>query len=157
MATISDRLREIIGQGSVHAFAKRCEVSGTAMRQYLEGSIPSADKAARIASQSGVNLQWLVTGEGPKYPEPVRPAGDAAIDPELLGRVIDRISRVYRDERVHLADVELGRLAAVYYAELLDFSADPEERMVFLDLIGVRVRKAIRAAAADPANVKRQA
>lgn len=35
------------------------------MRSYLAKSIPSLDKAVRIAEVAGVHLQWLATGEGP--------------------------------------------------------------------------------------------
>ena len=37
-------------------------------RKYLSGSIPSLDKAVRIAEVAGVSLQWLATGEGPMRP-----------------------------------------------------------------------------------------
>lgn len=169
MSSIADRLQELIGDGSVNGFAKQWGVSGTGLRSYLEGSIPSADKAARIAEKAGVSLLWLITGEGPKYPTGAGNSADlggfsehqapyaAGPDPELLGRIVDRIAKVYREEGVRLADVDLGRLAAERYAEVVGLAGDPDEWPGFLEVAATRVRKAIRAAASDPATVKREA
>lgn len=66
MSSIADRLRELVGDQSVNGLAKQWGLSGTGLRAYIEGSIPSADKAARIAEKAGVSLVWLVTGVGPK-------------------------------------------------------------------------------------------
>ncbi len=63
--SIADRLRELAGSGSTNAFAKKCGLPATSIRQYLEGSIPGADKVAQIAERNGVSLLWLVTGQGP--------------------------------------------------------------------------------------------
>ncbi len=65
-ATIADRLRELVGDASVLGFAKRCGIPGSSMRQYLDGTVPGADKAAQIAERNGVSLLWLVTGEEPR-------------------------------------------------------------------------------------------
>lgn len=158
MTSIADRLVELMGTGSVLGFAKRCGVPATTMRQYLAGSVPSADKAAQIAERTGVSLIWLINGTGPKVGEPAEIVSrGSAPDPELFGRVVDRIARVHRDESVRLADVDLGRMAAERYAEIIDLAGDPDEWPALLDLIGTRVRRAIRAAAADPMNVKREA
>lgn len=56
------RLREIKGSESVNAFAKSCEVPEASMRAYLDGKIPTADRALRIARMSGANFEWLVSG-----------------------------------------------------------------------------------------------
>jgi transcriptional regulator with XRE-family HTH domain len=163
MTSITDRLKELMGGASVLGFAKRCGIPGTTMRQYLAGSVPGADKAAQIAERTGVSLVWLVTGRGPKAADaveatsPVSARAEGAPDPELFGRVVDRVARVYRDEGVRLAEIDLGRIAAERFAEVLDLATDQDEWPALLDVVASRVRKAIRAAAADPTSVKRQA
>lgn len=61
------RLREIIGEGSVSKFAKKCDLTESMLRKYLLGdSVPGADKLVRMAQIAGVSLRWLATGEGPQ-------------------------------------------------------------------------------------------
>lgn len=67
---IQDRLIELMGDSSKASFSKRCGFSVGALNNYLSGSMPSADKAMRIADVCGVRLEWLIHGAGPKYPEP---------------------------------------------------------------------------------------
>lgn len=85
MSSIASRLRELVGDGSVNGLAKQWGVSGTGLRSYLEGSIPSADKAARIAEKAGVSLLWLITGQGPKVAgAPSAPPDFSGVPPQLL-------------------------------------------------------------------------
>lgn len=66
------RLRKAIGDVSIRAFAERCGVSEGALRANLRGTEPSRSALINISRASGVNLEWLATGEGPMRP------GDAA-------------------------------------------------------------------------------
>lgn len=155
----AQRLKELMGHQSRNAFAKKVGVGESSIRQYLDGSLPGIDKAALIAARTGVRLNWLILGEGPKMAgDPVQPVGsDPAIDGELLGRVVDRVARVYRDLGVSLPDVELGRLSAEKYAEIREIAADPEEWPPALDLMALRLRRAILQAATEPGSSKSRA
>lgn len=64
--SFSERLLELIGEGSRSAFARKCGVSETSIRQYLSGTMPALDTASKIAAANGVSLVWLATGEGAK-------------------------------------------------------------------------------------------
>lgn len=68
VGTLDVRLKEIIGSQSVRSFAQEIGVSETAVRKYLKGGLPALDILMRICDLTGVNVNWLVTGEGPKYP-----------------------------------------------------------------------------------------
>lgn len=157
----ADRLASLIPTGmSERAFAREIGISIGGLRGLLhEGNSPNLDTLIAISRVRGVSVGWLATGEGAQSVDGnAQAAGKATgLDAELLGRVVDRIARVYREEGVRLADVDLGRLAAEKYAEIADLAADPDEWSGFLEVIASRVRKAIRAAAIDPANVKREA
>ena len=169
--SIGDRLKELAGDGSVNGFAKRCGIPGTTMRQYFEGSIPGADKMAQIAERTGVSLVWLITGSGLKYPlaseisQAERSGGfseaqapyAAGPDPELFGRIVDVVDRVHREEQVRLQKIDLGRISAEKYAEISAAAADRDEWPALLDLLAVRLRRVLRAAAVDPASSKRGA
>ena len=80
--TFATRLKQVIGQEPIHGFSKRSGVSDTSLRSYLKGSIPGIDKVVMIAKTAGVNVEWLVTGEGPQTWE-ADPTGDFAYVPVL--------------------------------------------------------------------------
>lgn len=60
------RLLDIIQkERSRSAFAKKCGVSESLLRNYLAGpTLPSIEKAAMIADAAGVSLLWLIEGVG---------------------------------------------------------------------------------------------
>jgi phage repressor protein C with HTH and peptisase S24 domain len=64
-----ERLRLVVGDESVNGFAKRAQIPEGSLRQYLAGSIPGVDKAARIANAGGVLLDWLLIGRQPMRAE----------------------------------------------------------------------------------------
>ena len=73
------RLREIIGDEPVASFARRCKLTESLLRAYLNANKrPGLDRVIAIANTAGVNIDWLATGRGPKYqaqqaPPPQRP------------------------------------------------------------------------------------
>lgn len=63
------RLRQVIGDEAIYSFSRRSNVSDTALRSYLKGSVPGIDKVQLIAEAAGVNVEWLITGKGPIHPD----------------------------------------------------------------------------------------
>ncbi|WP_428429490.1 LexA family transcriptional regulator [Pararhizobium sp.] len=61
----SERLKIAIGDESVNAFAKRCEIPEATMRNYFKGRFPTADVALLLSDAAGVNFEWLVGDRGP--------------------------------------------------------------------------------------------
>ena len=60
-----ERLREVIGDESVHSFSRKCELSEATLRGYLRGiSYPTIDRLNKIAITAGTSMAWLV-GEEP--------------------------------------------------------------------------------------------
>mgnify|MGYP001968438795 CR=1 FL=1 len=71
---ISDRIRQAIehsGQ-SKSAIAKRCQVSPSAVTQWLSGETkaPKAEKLLKLARATGVSYTWLVEGKGLMHGRP---------------------------------------------------------------------------------------
>ncbi len=64
--TFAERLKEVIGDTPILAFANKCGVPQNSVRQYLGGSVPGIDKAEAIAEAADVSLEWLITGKGNK-------------------------------------------------------------------------------------------
>lgn len=119
--TIAERIAQLVDGGNVTAFAKKCGIPYSSMTGYLGGAVPSADRAAMIAQACGVDLTWLITGNG-------------EMRPESLGLGEDRA-------RYRVDDVGLSGLVAVrrldgyvlteqeYLAEMLAFPASLLARM----------------------------
>lgn len=65
-----DRLDELIRQaGGQSAMARKIGMSLGGLQGYLAGGQPTRPVLIKIADVTGVRLEWLMTGEGPKYSE----------------------------------------------------------------------------------------
>lgn len=62
--SFADRLRSLIGEDSVSAFARRVELGESLIRKYLKGSEPTLSRARQIAVATGSSLEWLASGRG---------------------------------------------------------------------------------------------
>ncbi|MBF0454984.1 MAG: helix-turn-helix domain-containing protein [Magnetococcales bacterium] len=67
---ISERFRLIFGErGAPDAISEKVGVPARTLLNYLNGkSEPKASVAAALAKEAGVNVEWLITGEGPMQP-----------------------------------------------------------------------------------------
>ncbi len=53
----------------ISKLAELCKIPVSTLRKYTEAkSVPGADILVLIAKGTGVNLEWLATGEGPMFP-----------------------------------------------------------------------------------------
>lgn len=61
------RLKDAIGDRPVLRFAKDCGIAESNVRSYMSGGkTPGIDKVVAMANASGVSVDWLATGRGPK-------------------------------------------------------------------------------------------
>ena len=66
LGRFAERARIVVGAGSVRAFARAAGIDEKSLRKYIAGETePSLGAVIGIAHASGVNLEWLATGEGP--------------------------------------------------------------------------------------------
>lgn len=65
IGSFPERLEQVIGEQSVRQFAHEIGLSEGAVRAFKQGRIPRADDALAIARYRGVDLMWLLSGEGP--------------------------------------------------------------------------------------------
>ncbi|MES9873114.1 MAG: helix-turn-helix domain-containing protein [Candidatus Sedimenticola sp. 6PFRAG7] len=67
----SERIKELIGDfNSAANLARACGFSEAVVRKWRDGkSEPSREKLVAIALNTGVTLEWLATGYGPKHPQ----------------------------------------------------------------------------------------
>jgi transcriptional regulator with XRE-family HTH domain len=137
---------------SQEEMAARLDVSPRTYQGYEQGR--SAPKMASMAilAELGFNLGWLAIGEGLMHTEDTPPprhtdAGLEPIDEELMGRIVDGISKVYKEEGVRIPPVDLGRLAQRLANQLAETYEDPEDRPVGLKLLLTGLRKDLAATA----------
>ena len=134
--------------GNRDLFAKFCGVLESTVRSWENGTEPKLSMMVRVADACGVSLDWLAGNDE---------ARPSALDEELFGRVTDAIQRLYQDERVSLAPIDLGRIAARKYNEIAAATADPAERGAMIKLIVTQLRAEIRSARAEPGTGKASA
>jgi transcriptional regulator with XRE-family HTH domain len=118
----ADRLKTMIGDQSVRSFARKCGLSEKSLRKYLAGNTdPSGSAIIAMAEAGGVNILWLMTGEGPmrreeteqsalKSPEPA-----PAVDADTLTTVIKEVEIAMQKRRLHLSADKQARLIGVLY------------------------------------------
>lgn len=100
-------------QGRQPELANIFGVSQKGARKWLEAeSWPSLETLVRIRDWSGVNFEWLVHGNGPKYPSELYPTPEIArvvermrvMEPaaqSLAARLIDQLEPPPSEERRH--------------------------------------------------------
>ncbi|GEO81959.1 helix-turn-helix domain-containing protein [Pararhodospirillum oryzae] len=138
--SLPDRIRQIIGGESARSFAMRAGISDSTLRSVLKGTSPTLDTLIPIARAADVNLEWLATGRGAmrsgqeEAQAPTAPAESASgrpaptlLDEELFARVIDGISKVYKESGARIAPVDLGRLAARIANDIVAVSDGPDD------------------------------
>jgi len=161
--TIGGRIRQLRGDLSQVEFAAKLGVHKDLIGKYERGlSIPGGEILAKMRDVLGVSIDWLVTGW---EPPPHWEADDETylakmkIDEELNARVVDGIARLYKELNIGLAPMDLGRLAARMYADVVNTFDDPDERRVGLKAFLAQLRKQLMepANATDPNETKRLA
>lgn len=61
------RIKELVGDDTNVDFARACGFSEGMLRKYLKGATPGSDKVAAMAKYRRVRIEWIETGEPPKY------------------------------------------------------------------------------------------
>lgn len=160
--SLADRIREcaaIVGSGN--ELSRLSGIPRRSLENYLKGREPKAAQLAAIARAASVSLDWLITGEGARRLDPANEVAaivnSPSLDRELLGRVTDAIDRLYREEGARLPAVDLGRLSADKYQEIIASGVLPEDYPAALAMAIANLRKQLRTANTDPANSKRRA
>lgn len=66
MTSFGERLRTAFDNAKNAEIARKMGVSEAAVKNYVDGRIPDADKLIQIRNLTNCNLDWLLTGEGPQ-------------------------------------------------------------------------------------------
>jgi hypothetical protein len=73
MDTIEQRLKylvELLSEGKHTVFAKKCGIPPGSFQAYINGErVPPTDHLIKIVTVCGINLNWLLVGEGEPFVE----------------------------------------------------------------------------------------
>ena len=157
---IAERLRVIRAKYSVSQpeFAAKCGVSIRAYQDYEAGKrLPSAEVMLAL-TELGIDVDWLLTGEGEMCPDEAMPSGAVApIDEVLMGRVVEGISKTYKEMGARISPRDLGIAAARMASDLIEAYQKPEDRVVALPGLLQQLRRELRSTPTDDASSKRSA
>jgi len=82
MKTLADRIKSLRMQGETQSqFAQRLGTTQASISRYLNGRQPDRETLIKIAQQTGVSLDWLLTGQSGQN-------GNEKSDAELLQAAI---------------------------------------------------------------------
>jgi len=65
--SFSLRLSEAFGYASMADIARRIGVPHATIRNYFQGRLPAPEVLIKIANETNVSLNWLLTGDGQMY------------------------------------------------------------------------------------------
>ena len=148
--TIAERIRQVRGDRSQMEFATELGVHKEMLGKYERGlSVPGGEVLARMR-EHGVDINWLLTGQGSMRENHATQKSNLdgvqniTLDEELNARVVDGISRLYKDEGVGLSSMDLGRMAAKVYSDLVNTFGDSDERRIGLKATLAQLRRQLR-------------
>lgn len=62
------RLHQALDGRGQRWLSEKAGLATSSIHDYLRGTMPSADRALLVADALGVNIRWLVAGDGPRVP-----------------------------------------------------------------------------------------
>lgn len=149
-----------MGDPDRDAFANRLGISKGALANYERGDrIPDSTVLAAYRKTLGVNISWLVTGEGSMFDEPAK-APPQTINPDVLEKLARLVTLIYREAGIKLpgeqSTVEAGILYNDLIARVSDLS-DMDEVEATLPQLRHQLKKRLAEAVAEPGTGKREA
>ena len=112
MTPFALRLKELIGERTVSAFARQVGMSESLIRKYLSGSEPSLTRAAQIADKTNASLYWLATGLGS------RAETADQVNDEVLQNALSIVLELARSRETSLENPKIVKLIFVLYHHL---------------------------------------
>ncbi|HMQ03132.1 MAG TPA: helix-turn-helix domain-containing protein [Pyrinomonadaceae bacterium] len=85
------RLRRTFDFASMAAIARRIGVPHATVRNYFQGRVPAPDVLIKIANETDVSLNWLLSGTGEMYLRGKEPINLDRIIEDRITAVVDRI------------------------------------------------------------------
>jgi len=151
--TMSERIRALRGPQTQPEFALQLGVSKNTIGHYERGERrPEAEVLTRMREVLGVDINWLLTGEGEMRPGGAGAApssSSAGIDADLYGLVTEAVSSAYKECGYTAALRDIAAEAAKIAADLSE-DVSPEDRPAAIRGAIGQLRRRLREAIANP-------
>jgi AcrR family transcriptional regulator len=115
-----ERLSRVFDRGTMADVARRLDLPHATIRNYFGGRLPAPDVLIRIANETNVSINWLLTGQGEMYAGP--PKG---VD---IGRVLDeRIAEIVEKKLAERFEPKTQELGVIDEPKFFDVEAALEK------------------------------
>ena len=102
----TERLKRTFDFASMAEIARRIDVPHATIRNYFQGRMPASDVLIKIANQTHVSLNWLLTGSGEMYLSGSKPFD---VNSFLEEKIVGTVERILA-ERGITGSIDLGIL-----------------------------------------------
>lgn len=123
-----ERLNKTFEGATMAVVAKRLGIPHATVRNYYHGRLPAPEVLIKIASSTGVSLNWLLLGRGEMFSGETGPIGLGRFLELKIGEIIDRkLDERLRPPIQHLHGADIAEDFDVNAA--VDASDDPQAVM----------------------------
>jgi len=113
------RLKDIIGNESIHGFAKSCNIPNSTIRMYLNGSTPSIDKITQICAIKNIDIKWLITGEETDAEEINNKNLSQLAEEILLQKCIIELEKFSDEKQITITPEKKAKIICIAYNNAL--------------------------------------
>lgn len=85
------RLKQAFDFATMAEVARKIDVPHATVRNYFQGRMPAPEVLIKIANQTHVSLNWLLTGTGPMFLSEARPASFDRFLDQRIAQVVETI------------------------------------------------------------------
>lgn len=154
-------VRKALGFDARLPFAQALGMHPDTLGGYERGdSIPDHDFLTNYKRRFGVNLAWVITGDGSMFEGGKQEATAAPIDAELMEQLADKVAAMFHAAGQKPPQRRITREAANLYNDLAKAVGDLKDRElveVTLPLLELEFKRRLDRAAAEPGTGKRSA
>ncbi len=102
----TERLKQAFDFATMAEIARRIDVPHATIRNYFQGRMPAPDVLIKIANQTHVSLNWLLTGSGQMFQSGARPVDLDRLLEERIEQIVERML----GERGIIGSIDLGTI-----------------------------------------------
>lgn len=119
------RLRKAFDNASMAVVARRLGIPHATVRNYYQGRLPAPEVLIKIATETGVSLNWLLIGTGDMYAGQNPPVGLGKFIEAKIAEMIDQRIAAFENGGV----MEFGAIDEFNVEAALAASDDPQRVM----------------------------
>lgn len=98
------RLAEAFDNATMAVIARRLRVPHATVRNYFGGRMPSPEVLIKIAGETNVSLNWLLTGTGERFVRYDRPIDLGRVLDQRIAQIVDQKLAEHLGEKVKGSD-----------------------------------------------------